>query len=114
MKRWTPLVVLIVLLAAAGVYYYIIVDVQYNALEEFHDFPVPSEAVLDMERTNSKHYIWKKSTGTEVPLSYRIMLKKSGWQRIGGEGQIVFYEKGAHLIHVGFHREYLEIIKQID
>ena len=83
MKRWVLLLVFIALLTAGGVYYYMNVDKKYHALEDFYNFPVPEAAILDIERTNSKHYIWGKSTGNEVPLSYRIMLKKNGWEKIG-------------------------------
>lgn len=78
MKRLLSLILVFVFLIGIGIYYYTNLDNNYDLVQEFYDFPIPNDAKLESENQKAKNYNWEPSTGTEVPFSYRLMIKKSG------------------------------------
>jgi hypothetical protein len=112
MKRLVSLIFVFVLLLGGGVFYYTNVDKNYHTLQEFYDFPVPNDATLESESENAKNYKWEPSTGTEVPLSYRLMIKKNGWKQIENDGHNVIYKKDNNFINLGLAPYYIDILKE--
>lgn len=115
MKRTLSLVVVIIF-AGIGILYYVNIDRNYHTLKAFYDFPVPNNAKLENEfsgeDTYTKSYFWDKSSGTDVPLSYRLMIKKSGWKQVEFEGTGITYKKEGKIIHLAFSRDYIDIVKR--
>ncbi|MGE7837614.1 hypothetical protein [Viridibacillus arvi] len=112
MKRLVPLIVVFALLVGIGVFYYANVDKNYYELQEFYNFPVPNSATLESENEKAKNYIWEPSTGTEVPLSYRLKIKKNGWKEEGIDGHSVIYKKSDDYIHLVLAPGYIGILKE--
>ncbi|MFJ9463029.1 hypothetical protein [Viridibacillus arvi] len=111
MKRLVPLIVVIALLVGIGVFYYANVDKKYYELREFYDLPVPNNATLESENEKAKNYIWEPSTGTEVPLSYCLIIKKNGWREAGIDGHSIIYKKGDDYIHLVLAPNFISILK---
>ena len=55
-------------------------DKNYYILDEFYGYPVPKNAELESENESGKHYYWKPSGDEGIPLSSKLMIKKSGWK----------------------------------
>ena len=111
MKRILAWIVALALLIGTGVYYYVNVDKHYVYLHEFYDFPIPKEATLESESANGNGFTWGKSTGTEVPLGYRIMIKKSGWKQVKMDGHNVIYKKDDKVINLSLANKYIGVLK---
>ena len=71
-------------------------DNNYDFVEEFYNIPVPKNAKLESENEVAKSYKWESSKGTSVPLSYRLMIKKTGWNEREKDGANIVYEKDGH------------------
>ncbi|MEK4091840.1 hypothetical protein [Viridibacillus sp. FSL H8-0110] len=112
MKRLVLLIVAIALLVGVGGFYYANVDKNYFELQKFYDFPVPNSATLESENQNAKNYIWEPSTGTDVPLTYQLMIKKSGWKQVEIDGHSVIYKKGDEFIQLVLAPDYIGILKE--
>ncbi|MGE7623863.1 hypothetical protein ACQKMD_12600 [Viridibacillus sp. NPDC096237] len=114
MKRIVTLIVVIIFVGI-GISYYVNIDKNYHTLKDYYDFPVPNSAKLgnenSSENTNTKSYFWDKSSGTDVPLSYRLMIKKSGWKQVEFEGTVITYKKDGKFIKLAFSRDYIDIVK---
>lgn len=110
MKRFLPLI--LVLLIGVGVYYYTNLDNHYHTLQNSHDFPIPNDATFEAESTKEKGFRWEQSTGTEVPLSYRLMIKKSGWKQVEINGHNVVYKKDGELINLTLAPNYIGILNR--
>lgn len=111
MKRTVACIVALAWLIGAGVYYYVNVDKHYVFLHEFNDFPIPMKATLESESAKGNGFIWGKSTGTEVPLGYRIMIKKSGWKQVKMDGHNVIYKKDDKVINLSLANKYIGVLK---
>ncbi|MFJ7733165.1 hypothetical protein ACIQXF_14850 [Lysinibacillus sp. NPDC097231] len=111
MKRAVSWILFYTLLVGVGVGNYMNLDKHYYFLQEFYDFPVPKDATLDSENTNGKGFTWGKSTGTEVPLSYRLMIIKSGWKQVKIDGHNVIYKKDDDLINLSLASKYIGVLK---
>ena len=111
MKRLLITLIVFLIGIGIGIYYYTNLDNNYHAVQEFYDFPIPSEAKLESETQNAKHFKWEPATGTEVPLSYRLMIKKSGWKQVDIDGANIIYKKDGKSITLGFATDYIGIFK---
>lgn len=111
MKRFVILLIVIAAIAGAGGYYYKNVDNNFHNLQDFYDFPVPNAATLESESEKGKNYIWGPSSGTSVPLSYRLVIKKNGWKEVKSDGHNVNYEKDGHRINLSLASNYIGILK---
>lgn len=111
MKRFVALFIVIAAITGAGVYYYKNVDNNFHTLQDFYDFPVPKAATLESESEKGKHYIWGPSSGTSVPISYRLVIKKNGWKEVKLEGHGAIYEKDGQRIRLGVAKDYFGILK---
>jgi hypothetical protein len=112
MKRSLTLIFVSVLLIGIGIYYYTNLDNKYDLVQEFNDFPIPSGAKLESENQRVRNYKWEPSTGTEVPFSYRLMIRKSGWNQVKIEGANIVYEKDGEFINLNFATGYIELSKE--
>lgn len=111
MKRQVSLILVFVFLIGIGIYYYTNLDNNYHSVQEFYDFPIPNDAKLESETQKAKNYIWKPSTGTEVPHIYRLMIKKSGWKQVKLDGHNIIYKKDGKLINLTLAPDYIGILK---
>lgn len=111
MKRLVTTLLVLAFLIGVGVYYYASVDNNYQTLQEYYEFPVPSDATLESEGENSKNYIWEPSTGTEIPIKYRIVIRKNGWKEVELDGHHVTYEKDGKQINLVIAPDYIGILK---
>lgn len=110
MKR-LPLVFVFLVGIGIGIYYYTNLENNYNLVQEYYDFPIPNDAKLVNENPKVNDYRWEPSTGTEVPISYRLMIKKSGWKQIKIEGANILYKKGGKYITLSFATDYIALSK---
>ncbi|WP_139069993.1 hypothetical protein [Bacillus sp. FJAT-27225] len=111
MKRLVTLFIVIAIFVGVGVYYYENIDNNYQTLQDFYDFPVPNDANLESESEKGKNYIWDKSSGTGVPISYRLVIKKNGWKEVELDGHNVVYEKNGRRINLALAPDYIGILK---
>lgn len=97
------LLLVVILFFVVGILYYANLDKNYSTLDDFYGFPVPKNAELESENENGKHYYWKAASGDGgIPLSYKYMIKKSGWIEIEEErmGETGTFVKGKHTIYL--------------
>ncbi|WP_409271641.1 hypothetical protein V1499_18965 [Neobacillus sp. SCS-31] len=111
MKRFVTLLIVITTITGVAIYYYQNVDNNYLTLQDFYDFPVPNAATLESESEKGKHYIWEPSSGTSVPISYRLVIKKNGWKEVDQDGHNVIYEKEGQRINLALAQDYIGILK---
>ena len=112
MRRWGPLLLIVILIFVTGILYYINLDKNYYMLDDFYDFPVPENAELESENEEGKHYYWKPSSGTNgIPLSYKLMIRKSGWKEVDRMGETGTFVKGENTIYLQSSTEYISITK---
>lgn len=112
MRRWGALLSIIILIFVAGVLYYTNLDKNYYLLDEFYGFPVPKNAELESENEKGKHYHWDPASGTDgIPLSYKLMLKKNGWEEVERMGELGTFVKGKNTIYLQSSTEYIGIMK---
>ncbi|WP_053367906.1 hypothetical protein [Bacillus sp. FJAT-27245] len=111
MKRFVTLLIVITTISGAGVYFYKNVDNNFHTLQDFYDFPVPDAATLESESEKGKHYIWGPSSGTSVPISYRLAIKKNGWKDVDLDGHNTIYEKDGRRIRLAVAKDYIGILK---
>ena len=112
MRRWGALLSIIILIFVAGVLYYTNLDKNYYLLDEFYGFPVPKSAELESENEKGKHYYWGPASGTDgIPLSYKLMLKKNGWEEVERMGELGTFVKGKDTIYLQSSTDYIGIMK---
>ncbi|WP_342543564.1 hypothetical protein MHH33_08565 [Paenisporosarcina sp. FSL H8-0542] len=114
MKKLVSVIFILVFFVAAGGYYYTSVDNNYTVLKEFYDFPIPKDAKPESESSKGKGFTWGKSKGTEIPLSYGLVIIKSGWDQVEIDGHNVVYEKDGKLINLTLAPKYLGILEVED
>ncbi|SFC86979.1 hypothetical protein SAMN05443252_107148 [Bacillus sp. OV322] len=112
MKRFMSLLLVFIVLLGIGIYYYVNLDKNYHLEKGYYNFPIPDDAKLESENKKAKNYEWDPATGTEVPLGYRLMIKKSGWKQIDIEGANMIYQKNGNIINLNFDTDYIEITKE--
>ena len=105
------IILILALIIGVGGYYYIILDNNYIASKEFYDFPIPKDTKLESVNLKEKGYTWGKSNGTDIPLSYRLIIKKAGWEQVGKDGHHVVYEKNDKLINLTLAPNFLGILE---
>lgn len=110
-KRLILVVISLALLLGGTYYYFTNLDSKYYALHEFYDFPIPKDAKIESESPKVIGYKWEKSTGTEVPLNYRLMIKKAGWKKVEMDGANVVYKKNEKLINITLAPNYIDVMK---
>lgn len=96
---------------ALGAFYYANIDDNFHRLQSFHDFPVPNDAVLEEENELANNYLWASSSGTSIPINYRLAIKKSGWKEVEVDGHGITYEKNGEQINVAVAADFIGIIK---
>ncbi|CEG27161.1 hypothetical protein [Bacillus sp. B-jedd] len=111
MKRFITLLIVAAIFVGIGVFYYTNLDKHYHSLKEFYDFPVPNNVTLENESEKAKNYIWEQSSGTEVPISYRLVIRKNGWKEVEKDGHNSIYEKNGQVIILAVASDYIGIIK---
>ncbi|WP_059173328.1 hypothetical protein [Bacillus sp. FJAT-27445] len=111
MKRFVALLIVIATITGAANYYYKSVDNNYHTLQDFYDFPVPNDVTLESESKKGKNYIWEPSSGTSVPISYRLVIRKNGWKEVELDGHNVIYEKNGKRINLALAADYIGILK---
>lgn len=111
MRRLLSLTFMFVFLAGLGIYSYTNLDNNYHIEKDFYHFPIPNDVKLESKNEKTRNYIWKPSAGTDVPLGYRLMIKKSGWKQIKTEGSNFVYKKDNQLIHLTFNTDHIEVVK---
>ncbi|RHW43302.1 hypothetical protein D1B31_01115 [Neobacillus notoginsengisoli] len=111
MKRLLSFILVIVFIIGIGIYYFNNLNNNYHLVHEFYDFPIPNGAKLVSETQKNKNYRWEPAKGTGVPLSYRLMIKKSGWEEVNTEGANIVYEKNGKFINIGLATGYFELLK---
>lgn len=112
MKRLGALLSVIVLIFVAGILYYTNLDKNYYILDDLYGFPVPKNAELESEDENGKHYYWTAASGDEgIPLSYKLMIKKSGWIEAERMGETGTFVKGNNTIYLQSSTDYIGIMK---
>lgn len=111
MKKKISIILILVLITGICGYYYIILDNNYIASKEFYDFPIPKDAKLESENLKEEGYTWVKSNGTDIPLSYRLIIKKSGWKKAEIDGHNIVYEKNGKLINLTLAPNFLGILE---
>lgn len=52
----------------------------------------------------------ESSKATGVPLSYRLMIKKTGWSEKAKEGANIVYEKDGHFINLAVATDSIALI----
>lgn len=113
MKKWGRLMV-VTLFVVAGILYYYFANSQYELAEDMYEFPVPKGAQLIQaeETDNRKSYDWSAASGDNgIPLSYKLMLKKNGWDQGQIDGTNVVYTKDQKQITLSTATDYLRIAK---
>jgi len=111
-KRLGALLLIIILIFVVGILYYANLDKNYYILDDFYGFPVPKNAELESENENGKHYYWKAASGDEgIPLSYKLMIKKSGWIEVERMGETGTFVKGKNTIYLQSSTDYIGIMK---
>ncbi|CEG27155.1 hypothetical protein [Bacillus sp. B-jedd] len=111
MKRLILVLIVAAVFVGLGVYYYKNLDKNYHTLEEFYDFPVPNDVTIENQSEKAKNYIWEQSSGTDVPIRYRLVIRKSGWKEVGIDGHNSIYEKDGKQIIIAVASDYIGIIK---
>lgn len=111
MKKLIFTILIFLILIGITSYYYLNVDNNYDTLHEFNDFPIPNGAMLEEENEKAKNYFWKPSSGTSIPIGYRLVIKKSGWKELEVDGHGTTYEKDGYQINVTVAPDYIGIIK---
>jgi len=111
MKRLLSVIISLALIIGVGAYYYMNLDNHYYSSQEFYDFPIPKDAKLESESSKEKGFTWEKSTGTDVPLSYRLMIKKKGWKQVEMDGHNVVYQKDGKFINLTLAPKFISLIK---
>lgn len=111
MRRKVSFLVVLTFLVILGFVYYVNLDKKYYVLQDFYDFPIPKEAVLESESENSKNYIWEPSTGTGLPISYRLVIKKNGWKQTEVDGHSFIFKKANNVISIVVASDYIGILK---
>lgn len=111
MKKLIFTILTLLILIGITSFYYLNVDDNYHTLHEFNEFPIPNDAMLEEENEIAKNYIWKPSSGTSIPIGYRLVIKKSGWREVEVDGHGTTYEKDGHQINVTVAPDYIGIIK---
>lgn len=110
MKRIIALAVIIIL-SVVAILFYSNVEKNFELEAEFYDFPVPKNAVIESEDQTSKNYRWESSTGTDIPISYKLMIKKSGWKQKEIDGHNIIYTKEKATINLTLAPDYIGILK---
>ena len=105
---------MVVLFVVVGFLYYYFANSQYELAEDLYEFPVPKGAIpIQTEVTdNRKSYHWSAASGDNgIPLSYKLILKKNGWDQGQIDGTNVVYTKGQQQINLSTATDYLSIAK---
>ncbi|KOS69345.1 hypothetical protein AEA09_12760 [Lysinibacillus contaminans] len=113
MKKWGVFMVL-ALFVVVGILYYSFAKSQFELAEELYDFPVPKGAMLIQTEVtdNRKSFDWSAASGDNgIPLSYKLILKKNGWDQGQIDGTNVVYTKGQQQINLSTATDYLSIAK---
>lgn len=106
--------IIVALFLVTGVLYYIFSDSRYEPVEEMYNFPVPIGArlIIKEETDIRKTYNWSPASFENgIPLSYKLVIKKSGWKQKDVEGSNVIYLKGSNQINLSTQTDYLSISK---
>lgn len=111
MKKLVYTILTFLILIGITSFYYLNVDKNYYTLNVFNEFPIPNDAILEGENEIAKNYNWKPSSGTSIPFSYRLVIKKSGWKEVEVDGHGTTYENNGHQVNVTVAPDYLGIIK---
>ncbi|MEK4426368.1 hypothetical protein [Solibacillus sp. FSL K6-1523] len=111
MKKLTIVLIILIIFIGIGTVYYRNLDNNYSALEDFYSFPIPNDAVLEEANDYANNYYWEPSTGTSIPMKYRLVIYKNGWKKAGIDGSSVIYEKNnyQYQITVVYAKEYIGI-----
>lgn len=86
-------------------------DRNYKNLEELQEFPIPNSVILEEESSTAKNYSWKSSSGTSIPISYRMVIKKNGWKQVEIDGHGITYEKDGYKINITVASDYKALIR---
>jgi hypothetical protein len=111
-RRLGALLLIIILIFVVGVLYYTNLGKNYYMLDDFYGFPVPKNAELESENEKGKHYYWKPASGDKgIPLSYKLMIRKSGWEEVERMGETGTFVKGKNTIYLQSSTDYIGIMK---
>lgn len=80
--------------------------------ETLGGFPIPKGAELDRETPRSKHFHWDASTGTDLPIRYKLAIKRAGFEEVPIDGQMSQFIKEDVSIVVIPSTDYIEILLQ--
>lgn len=112
MRRLVALLFVITLLFGVSILYYINLDKNYYLIDDMYDFPVPNNAELESKNEIGKHYYWESASGDNgIPLSYKLMIKKCGWEEVERFGETGIYVKGTSTIFLQSSTDYIGIMK---
>lgn len=111
MKKLGFMIFIFLILIGIGALYYLNVDDNFHTIQEFNDFPVPGDAALESENEIARNYTWQPSSGTSLPINYRLVIKKSGWKEVEIDGHGITYEKDGRKINVTVATDYIGISK---
>ena len=112
MRRLRASLITITLIIGLGILCYIYWDNNYYMLEDFYDFPIPKNAELESENEMGKHYYWKRASSDHgIPLSYELMISRSGWEEVERMGETGTFVKGKYTIYLQSSTDYIGIMK---
>lgn len=77
--------------------YYGKINGDFDKVEDLYNFPVPKSAQLIRETAHLKDYYWEASIGESIPLTYRLIVHKNGWQLVDDVEGLV-YEKDGYFV----------------
>ncbi|MFJ7367920.1 hypothetical protein ACIQVU_00510 [Lysinibacillus sp. NPDC098008] len=105
------IILILVVFVSLGFIYYLNMDRNYKNLEELQEFPIPNSVILEEESSTAKNYSWKSSSGTSIPISYRMVIKKNGWKQVEIDGHGITYEKDGYKINITVASDYKALIR---